>query len=655
MGLFMILRRFSIPDYLFILLLILVIFGEVNGQGLKDFERYSQKYPNNAVILTSLKQELVIEMNDGKPVLNLSEYKEYLALNDNAIFFADSKEKFGAIYKFKDIEAYSLIPAKGGYKKIPVTNFNKTTEVSNALFFDDVIDYNYTFPSVVKGVKMISKFHMSSDDPSFPHKFYFGNYFPGDEYIFTVTCPKNVEMKYKIFGRDTSIVNFSMLVKAGKKIYTWHTSNPKSYIKDDYAPDADYYIPHVIVQVSKYNYKGKTTFINNSLDDLYKIEYKRISNINISESNEIKALTDSLTKGITLNKEKVRKIYSWVQKNIKYVAFEDGENGYVPREASLVIRRKYGDCKDKTSLLVAMLKSQGLKASYSWIGTRDIPYKFSDFATSFNFNHMIAVWWDDNNNSVILDGTTHHHPLEDIPSFIQGKECLIENGPDNYKVYTIPVASPLKNTVYDSLTVELKGDTLVGNGVSIINGELRSYMLDSFEGKDLTDLPGIVNKLMPKASNKFIIKSVNPIVTTDEDTILKYDYKFYLPDYLTTNHNAAYLNLNLDRFMAGTNLKDDRWIPVELNNTKIHIFVCTFKIPKGYEVRDIPKNSSYDNKLFGFNHSYKINSHEIKVKTIVTLNFQVIEDNEMAQFREMLGQLYSNYIKTIPIYKTVTQ
>jgi hypothetical protein len=655
MGLFMILNRESIPAYLFILLVNLVIADEVKGQKSGDFKSYVQKYPANSVILTSVKQVLVIEIINGKPVLNLEEYKEYLALNENAGLFANSKERFGAIYQFKDIEAYSLVPEKGGYKKIPVKSFNKTSESSNFLFYHDIVAYNFIFPSVVKGTKMISRISMSCEDPSFPYRFYFGDYFPCEEYNFTVTCPENVEIKSKIFGRDTSIIAFSLSQKAGKKIYSWCASNPKSYLTDNYAPDADYYIPHVIVQVSKYNYQGKHININSSLDDLYRMQYKRISNINLSESGEIKSLTDSLTKGMTSNLEKVRRIYSWVQKNIKYIAFEDGENGFVPREASLVLRRKYGDCKDNTSLLVAMMKSQGLNASYTWIGTRDIPYKLSGFATGFNFNHMIAVWWDDSNNPVILDGTTHHNILENIPSSIQGKECLIEYGPDSYKLFTIPVASPAKNIVYDSLTVELKGDTLAGKGISIINGELRSHILDSFEGKEPADFPGIVIKLMPKASNKFIIKSVNPVAMTDADTSLKFGYEFYLPDYLTVNNNVAYLNLNLDRFTNGINLKDDRWIPVELESTKKHIFVCTFKIPDGYEVRDIPVNSSYNNKLFGYDHSYVRDSHEIKLKTVVTINFQVIEDDEMAQFREMLNQLNSNYLKTIPIYKTITQ
>jgi transglutaminase-like putative cysteine protease len=655
MGLSMILNRESIPAFLFLLLFNQGIPVEGVAQKQAAFEKYSQKYPNNSVILISLREEIEINITDGKPVLDLKEYKEYLALNDDASFFAGSKETFGSIFKFKDIESYTLVPEKGGYKKIPVTSFNKTSETTNSLFYDDITVYNFTFPSVVRGSKMISRVSMSSDDPSFPFKSYFGDYFPCEDYSFIVTCPEYVDIRYEIFGRDTSIIDFSFMKKAGKKIYSWRASNPKSYIKDDYAPDASYFVPHVIIQVSKYNYKGNTTIINNSLDDLYKRLYKRISSINLSGSDEIKALTDSLTKMISSDKEKVRRIYRWVQKNIKYVAFEDGENGFVPRNAELVIRRKYGDCKDKTSLLVAMMKSQGLNASFAWIGTRDIPYNFSGLVTDYNFNHMIAVWWDDDNNPVVIDGTTHHNSLEDIPSTIQGKECLIENGPDKYKVYSIPVAPPEKNIIYDSLTIELKGDTLTGNGTSIINGEFRSYLLDCFEGKKLTDLPEIVNNLMPKASNKFMIKSVNPVVTTDADSVLKYNYKFFLPDYMTKNHNTAYLNLNLDRYLSETNLKDDRWIPVELNNTKKHIFICTFKIPDGYEVRDIPKNSSYYNKLFGYNHSYEISDREIKVKTVVTLNFQVIEGSEMALFREMLSQLNINYIKTIPLYKTITQ
>ncbi|HNX65766.1 MAG TPA: transglutaminase domain-containing protein, partial [Bacteroidales bacterium] len=429
----------------------------------------------------------------------------------------------------------------------------------------------------------------------------------------------------------------------------------KSYINDDQAPDGAYYMPHIVVQIAGYSCKGNSTAVISSLDDLYKIVYKRISSINLSESKEIKVLTDSLTAGAESNIDRVGKIFSWVQKNIKYVAFEDGANGYIPREATLVLQRKYGDCKDKTSLLVAMMRSQGLNASFAWVGSREIPYRFTEFPTEFDSNHMIAIWWDDNDNPVVLDGTTLHNRLEDVPSFIQGKECLIERGLADYRVFTIPVASPERNTVYDSLTVELKGDTLTGIGSAYITGEKRPYMIESFDGKEPADLPATINKQMPKASNKFIIESVDPVETESGGQIFKYNYKFYLPDYLSEYNNVSYLNLNLDRFPNNVNIKEDRWTPMELNYTTQHVFVCTFIIPDGYEARDIPKDSSYENSLFSYKQSYTVTGREIKVKTIVTLNFQVIENNEVSQFREMLSQLNSYYNKTIPIYKTVTK
>ena len=72
---------------------------------------------------------------------------------------------------------------------------------------------------------------------------------------------------------------------------------------------------------------------------------------------------------------KARRIYKWVQQNIKYVAFEDGMEGFIPRDASLVCSRRYGDCKDMASILTKMLQYSGVEACFVWIGTRSLPYE----------------------------------------------------------------------------------------------------------------------------------------------------------------------------------------------------------------------------------------------------------------------------------------
>ena len=49
--------------------------------------------------------------------------------------------------------------------------------------------------------------------------------------------------------------------------------------------------------------------------------------------------------------EKVKAIYYWAQKNVKYVAFEYALGGFVPRDANDIYSKKYGDCKDNSSIM----------------------------------------------------------------------------------------------------------------------------------------------------------------------------------------------------------------------------------------------------------------------------------------------------------------
>ena len=49
-----------------------------------------------------------------------------------------------------------------------------------------------------------------------------------------------------------------------------------------------------------------------------------------------------------------------LQNNINYVAFEDGLGGFIPRGAASVCDKRYGDCKDKSLLLVTLLRDEGL-------------------------------------------------------------------------------------------------------------------------------------------------------------------------------------------------------------------------------------------------------------------------------------------------------
>src|SRR5690606_2607375 len=94
------------------------------------------------------------------------------------------------------------------------------------------------------------------------------------------------------------------------------------------------------------------------------------------------------------------------------------------REAHLVCQRKYGDCKDMASLLVTMCKEAGLKAFYTWIGTRSKPYKYQETPLPVADNHMICTIELDG-KFIFLAGTGVNIPFGIPPYNLQGKDALV--------------------------------------------------------------------------------------------------------------------------------------------------------------------------------------------------------------------------------------
>lgn len=53
----------------------------------------------------------------------------------------------------------------------------------------------------------------------------------------------------------------------------------------------------------------------------------------------------------------------WVQDEIRYFSVSMGENSHRPQLPEIVLKHRYGDCKDKSYLLVTLLRDLGIKAT----------------------------------------------------------------------------------------------------------------------------------------------------------------------------------------------------------------------------------------------------------------------------------------------------
>ncbi len=107
-------------------------------------------------------------------------------------------------------------------------------------------------------------------------------------------------------------------------------------------------------------------------------------------SKEMAQTAGQLTDGKSTQLDKVQALAEFVQQGVRYVAIELGIGYYMPHSASEVFSNQYGDCKDKATLLAAMLKAIGVDSYYVLVSTQRGAVG-ANTPAHFAFNHVILA------------------------------------------------------------------------------------------------------------------------------------------------------------------------------------------------------------------------------------------------------------------------
>ena len=101
--------------------------------------------------------------------------------------------------------------------------------------------------------------------------------------------------------------------------------------------------------------------------------YSQLERERRTPTGELKAQADEITKDATTDVAKTQALYIWVTRNIRYVDLSFGVGRYQPHYAEEVLKNRYGDCKDKATLLDALLEAKGIHSSTALINSRVRP------------------------------------------------------------------------------------------------------------------------------------------------------------------------------------------------------------------------------------------------------------------------------------------
>ncbi len=129
-----------------------------------------------------------------------------------------------------------------------------------------------------------------------------------------------------------------------------------------------------------------------------------------------------LTKGLQTDDEKIRTIYNFVSLRFHYIGLDFGIGRYQPHAADDVLGNGYGDCKDKHTLLAALLKAAGYDAWPALI--HSLRKLDPDVPSPAQFNHVITVV-PSGGRLIWLDTTPEVAPYELLLAVLRDKQALV--------------------------------------------------------------------------------------------------------------------------------------------------------------------------------------------------------------------------------------
>jgi hypothetical protein len=612
-------------------------------------EEIMARYPGEQAVVLNYSMSYKIGIRNGLPEVQSDETHQILYLSAQAGAYLS---KYGFTHSsFHEIQRYEAYTRTTADKKIKVSDFKTSDSKSDGIFYDEVKETSFDFPAVAPGAVGTLQMSMLHKDAHLLSPFFFSRLIPVVKAELKISFPKEVSVKYLLKGENADKVVVTKEFHHGENIYSFSIKDLPGEKAYGDAPDRRWYATHVIFYIEKYqDDKGAMVSWMAGPDDLYRLNQGYLKDINKAMGPGLRHIVDSLCRNVPTGEEKARLIYNWVQQHIKYIAFEQGMEGFVPRDANLVCSRRFGDCKDMSSILTAMLNLAGVSAYYTWIGTRTLPYTYSETPLPIVDNHMISTILL-NGRYIFLDATDPTCIFGMPTQGIQDKQALIAIGDTSYKILTVPVPDKDLNQLKDTTWLELTDRGLKGRISRDLTGYYSMNMQGALSYRTEKDREEYIKGKFDRGSNKFRLDSFG-IEDCHDKAHIRLTAAFTLQDYAKHIGDEWYLNLNLFKFYEQEEIDyPKRKMPIEYNFHNRRKYIIVLKIPDGYQLSYMPEGKSYHNAVWGFDISYEKKGDSLVLSQEFDNDHLLLQPGQFSDWNKVLENLYPLYKQTISLSK----
>jgi hypothetical protein len=337
--------------------------------------------------------------------------------------------------------------------------------------------------------------------------------------------------------------------------------------------------------------------------------YARLASDRRGATPEMQKKVSELTSAAPNAVEKIRTLANFVQHDVRYVAIELGIGAHQPHFAGEIFANRYGDCKDKATLLGAMLLEIGVESYYVLVQTeRGVVTADSPALT---FNHAIlairlpqevpaeafAATWEDPKLGRLLffDPTSELIPIGSLPSNEQKNRVLVVTDQGG-ELVEVPLLKPELNRLQRTAKLALGAD-------GTLTGEVREVRTGDHAAERRSQLLGVPMAQRPRVLEDFLGGFLPgfSLLSSDVENLEKFDrdlglrYSFSAQNYA---QRAGELLLVRPRVL-GEKSSDileikNRKYPVEFAAASLESDTYEIALPEGYEVDELPPPTAID-------------------------------------------------------------
>ncbi|MDE3202391.1 MAG: DUF3857 domain-containing protein [Acidobacteriota bacterium] len=366
-------------------------------------------------------------------------------------------------------------------------------------------------------------------------------------------------------------------------------------------------------------------------------------------SPEITAQTQELIAGAGSFYDKLSRITDYIQKNIRYFIVIRGIGGLRANHAGDIFRNRYGDCKDKTTLLISMLQVAGIHAFYVPVDDRrgivdpNQPSLYGDhmitaieIPAGLDDKRLLAITKGKNGTRyLIFDPTDERTPVGNLRSDLQGGYGILAAGPES-QLIQIPILPPDANGTNRSGTFTLAADGSLTGSVTaqhfgpegadlrrLLKSTDQKEQRDYWERTIASDLPGVA------------LKSISVTQPSTLSAPFLLHYQFNASGY---SHTAGPLLLVRPRVVGTDSLAFDnkpRTVPIDLDATGQWKDSFDITLPPGYVADDMPDPVKIDFDFASYESSTTAKGNTLHYERVYTVRQVQIPASRAGDFNKL--------------------